>query len=291
MKKRWLLNLILLLVVGGIAAFVVLHPKPVDTGPKTYVVSTLAATGFTRISIEFPTKKPVQFERVDGNWRLVLPYKARASREVVAQIAGIVAASSHEKFPASNAAQYGLDNPALKVKLDDQEFAFGMYNPLTSEQYVQYKDAIYLVNGVYSEAASTQTVELLDKHPLAPGEYIAGFDLGHLEQWETSALNLDFVEGKWKVSSAKAKPDQNVLNQWLMEGWRSLTALAVEPYRPDGKPHPSFEVKLKSGKKIHFDKLQESPELLLARPDEGMMYHFPQEVGFNILNPPVGFKE
>ena len=54
--------------------------------------------------------------------------------------------------------------------------------------------------------------------------------------------------------------------------------------------NPSFEVKLKDGKRVHFDKLQESPELLLARPDEGLLYHFPQDAGFVILNPPVGFK-
>ncbi|TSA50926.1 MAG: hypothetical protein D4R48_00520 [Nitrosomonadales bacterium] len=72
--------------------------------------------------------------------------------------------------------------------------------------------------------------------------------------------------------------------------WRKLMALAAEPYKPDGKPHPSLEIKLKGGKTVHFDKLQESPELLLARPDEGMLYHFPQDIGFSILNPPVGFR-
>jgi len=66
-------------------------------------------------------------------------------------------------------------------------------------------------------------------------------------------------------------------------------AQSVEPYTPDRKAtYPSFEVKLKDGSKVHFDKLQESPELQLGRPDEGVMYHFPQDVGFNMLNPPVG---
>ena len=42
MKARWLLNLALLLAVGGIAAFLYLRPKPVDTTPKEYTVSNLA---------------------------------------------------------------------------------------------------------------------------------------------------------------------------------------------------------------------------------------------------------
>jgi len=51
--------------------------------------------------------------------------------------------------------------------------------------------------------------------------------------------------------------------------------------------HPSFEVKLADGSKVHFDKIQESPELILARPDEGLMYYFPQDEGFVMLNPPI----
>jgi len=39
---------------------------------------------------------------------------------------------------------------------------------------------------------------------------------------------------------------------------------------------------------VHFDKIQESPELLLGRPDEGIIYHFPPDTGFTMLNPPVG---
>ena len=45
-----------------------------------------------------------------------------------------------------------------------------------------------------------------------------------------------------------------------------------------------------SGKTIHFDKLQESPELLLARPDEGLVYHYSNDVGFTMLNPPLNLK-
>jgi hypothetical protein len=41
------------------------------------------------------------------------------------------------------------------------------------------------------------------------------------------------------------------------------------------------------GSKVHFDKIQESPDLLLARPDEGLIYHFPSDIGFSMLNPPL----
>jgi hypothetical protein len=65
-------------------------------------------------------------------------------------------------------------------------------------------------------------------------------------------------------------------------------AKSVEFYSPDRKAtYPSFEVKLADGSKVHFDKLQESPDLILARPDEGLQYHFANDVGFTMLNPPI----
>jgi hypothetical protein len=51
--------------------------------------------------------------------------------------------------------------------------------------------------------------------------------------------------------------------------------------------HPSLEVKLANGSKVHFDKIQESPDLILGRPDEGIMYYFPSDEGFVMLNPPI----
>ena len=78
------------------------------------------------------------------------------------------------------------------------------------------------------------------------------------------------------------------MNTWLEEAWVNARAKAVEPYTPDRRQtYPSFEVKLEGGGKVHFDKIQESPELLLGRPDEGMLYHIEPDIGFTMLNPPV----
>lgn len=288
MKSRWLLNLIMLLAVGGIAAFIYLRPQPVDTETKRHVISGLAPSSFSRLTIAQPTKPLTSLEKKNGRWFLLEPFKARADSDVVESVLVIVTAISLHKFPASKAAQYGLDNPRLKVTIDNEQFSYGMYNPLTGEQYVGYKDAIYLVSPNYSESASVRSEEFIARNPIDVGETLAGFDFSHLEQWESSRLNLDYTDDKWKVSIADAKPDQKELDNWFSSQWQKIAAKSVEPYKPDGNPHPWFAVKLKGGKTIHFDKFQENPELLIARPDEGMIYHFPQDVGFTLLNPPVG---
>lgn len=289
MKARWLVNLFLLVLIGGIASFIYLRPKPEVKVQQTFEISTLKLADFTKVSVEQPTKAPVAFERIDGYWYIAQPYKARADQLLVNRMLSIVAARSKERFPANDLAQFGLDKPRLKLKLGDDEFLFGTFNPVTEEQYVVYKNFVYLLPASYSDSATIQLTEFLDKSPIKPTEKIVGFNFSHLEQWEAKSLNVDLVEGKWVASVASAKTDQNQMNEWFDSYWTHMSVQSVEPYTPDRRAKlPYFEVKLKDGSKVHFDKLQETPELLLGRPDEGMLYHITQDIGFTLLNPPAG---
>lgn len=293
MKKRWLLNLLMLCVVAGLVAFLYLRPKQVAEQEASYEVSTYKLSEFNAISVEYPARAGISFEKVNGFWRLSAPTKMRADQTSVQRILAIIAAKSNDKITDTDLEKFGLTNPELKLKLirdknSVEEFVFGTHNPVTDEQYVAHKNAVYLVSNTYAEAASTQLIELIDKAPLKPTEKVIGFDFSHLEQWEEARLHVDVVGGQWIASIPVAKPQQNEMNEWLEFSWLHNPAQSVEIYTPDRKAtYPSFEVKLADGSKVHFDKIQESPELLLARPDEGLIYHFPSDAGFTMLNPPI----
>jgi Domain of unknown function (DUF4340) len=297
MKKRWLLNLVMLALVAGLVAFLYLRPKTNTSAPSQHEVSTLKLADFTSIKVEFPTQAATSFDKVDGLWRMTSPYKTRADQLSVQRILAIIAAKSTEKFSNTDLAKFGLDKPQLRLKLSGatgtEEFSFGTFNTVTEEQYVGYKDAVYLLSGGYAEAASTQATELIDKNALTKNEakQIAGFDFAHLEQWQALQLRVDIADGNWKTNAPKAKITQNEMNEWLDFSWKQAQAKQVELYTPDHKiSYPSFDLKLKDGKKIHFDKIQEAPDLLLGRPDEGVMYHFNNDVGFTMLNPPLNLQ-
>ncbi len=297
MKKRWLVNLLMLLLVVGIATF--LHLKPQHKAVSNLVeISTLKMGGFDAVKAEFPTKAPTVFEKQNGYWVMRKPYAARADQLSVQRILSIIAATTATKLPLQDAAKYGLDQPSLKLTLSGSQgthvFSFGTFNPVTEEQYVGYQNQVFLLSGQYGEAAATQPIEMVDKMPLASTErkQLAGFDLAHLEQWEENALKVQLgSDGKWTANDPKAKPTQNEMNEWMDFSWVQAQAKSVEFYTPDRKQtYPSFEVLLRDGKKVHFDKIQESPEYLLARPDEGIIYHFANDAGFTMVNPPVNIK-
>ena len=291
MKSRWIVNLLLLVLVLGIGAFIKFRPQQeAKVSEVSYEVSTLKLGAFTKLSIEFPAKAGITFEKQDGYWYLTQPYKARADQIVVQRILSLVGAKSAQKLAVNDLAQFGLDQPKLKLKFDNEEFLFGTFNPVSSEQYVSYQNAVYLLPVSYAETAQSPVEEYLDKSPFKPSEQkqVVGFDFSHLEQWESVRLNVDLVDGVWKASAPKAKPVQADMKEWFDSYWRNISVQRVETYTPDRRvSYPSFEVKLADGKKVHFDKIQESPEFLIGRPDEGVMYHIPMDIGFTLLNPPI----
>ena len=297
MKNRWILNLVMLALVAGLVAFLYLRPNADTSSEIQHEVTTLKLADFNAIKVEFPTQAATTFEKVDGLWRMTAPYKVRADQLSVQRILSIIAAKTPNKFAATDMEKFGLTNPQLKLKLTGatsaEEFIFGTFNTVTDEQYVAYKDSVYLLPASYAEAATVQPIEMIDKNPLSQAEakQINGFDYAHLEQWEDIALQIDIVDGNWKTNATKAKITQNELNEWLDYSWKQTQAKQVELYKPDRKIiYPSFKIKLKDGTKVHFDKIQESPDLLLGRPDEGLMYHFSNDAGFNMLNPPLNIK-
>ena len=284
----------MLAFVAALVAFLYLRPKTDASNQVAHEVTTLKLADFNVIKVEFPTQAPTSFEKIDGLWRMTAPYKTRADQLSVQRILSIIAAKTKDKFTAEDKEKFGLNNPQLRLKLSGatgtEEFVFGTFNTVTDEQYVAYKDSVYLLPSNYADAASTQAIELIDKNPLAQTEakQIVGFDYAHLEQWEEIGLQVDITDGKWKTNAPKSKITQNELNEWLDFSWKQAQSKQVELYTPDRKiTYPSFNIKLKDGTKVHFDKIQESPDLLLARPDEGLLYHFANDVGFTMLNPPL----
>jgi hypothetical protein len=222
---------------------------------------------------------------------MIEPVKARADQFSVQKIISIVATSSSEKLPSNDLAKYGLDKPTMKLKLihkgQEEEFIFGTYNSVTEDQYLLYKDNVYLISGSYSESAATQPIELIDKLPLSQFEEIKYFDFSRLEQWQSKRLKVTRNNNEWSANDS-SQFKQNEMAEWFDMTWVKNPAKSVEKYSIDSRiPYKSFDIHTIDGKKITFIRVQESPETQLYRTDEGLLYHFGSDIGFTMMNPPI----
>ncbi|CAM8380673.1 Domain of unknown function DUF4340 [Candidatus Methylopumilus universalis] len=290
MKNKWLINIILLVMVLSISLFLFLKPTKIKQ-TKQFSISTFNLSDFDSIKIDFPSRASVIFKKSTESWDMIEPVKGRADQFSVQKIISIVATSSSEKLPSNDLAKYGLDKPTMKLKLihkgQEEEFIFGTYNSVTEDQYLLFKENVYLISGSYSEAAATQPIELIDKLPLTKSEEIKYFDFSRLEQWQSKRLKVTRNNNEWSANEG-SQFKQNEMAEWFDMTWVKNPAKSVEKSSIDLRiPYKSFDIHMIDGKKITFLRLQESPETKLYRVDEGLLYNFGSDIGFTMMNPPI----
>ena len=153
MKNRWVINIILLVIVLSISLFLFLKPSEIKQ-KKQFAISAFNLSEFDSIKVDFPSRASVILKKGIESWEMLEPIKGRAEQFSVQKIISIVATSSSEKLPSNDLAKYGLDKPIVKLKLIhkglEEEFIFGTYNSVTEDQYLLYKDNVYLISSAYS---------------------------------------------------------------------------------------------------------------------------------------------
>ena len=296
MKSRWLINigLLLLVLITFFYSWTIFQKEPVES--IRFELSKFKLSDFNELKIDFPSRISTHFKIVNNHWRMLSPHKARADELYVYRILSVLATSSLEKLSSDDLSKYGLDQPNLKITFLGNNlkevFLFGTYNPINEDQYVLYKDNVFLISGGFSETAAFMSTELIEKNPIAKYEKIKSFNFSRLEQWQDSRLKLNNINNAWNVEGKNLLITQSDVNEWYEMTWKNIPAKSVKPYKMDERiGYKSFDIVLKDNKKLIFYRIEESPELLLFRKDEGLLYHFPSDLGFTMLNPHVQQKE
>ena len=268
MKSRILLNLALAALVIVLALFVWFKPKPM--AQTEFKLSTLTSASINRIAVEKPGQPAIVLQKTLAGWRLSAPFQARADEAAVGYLLETLAATSLQRFPATDLGRFQLDNPLLRLTLNDQEFSFGTQNTLTGEVYVATQGGVHLVAPSYLSHALKMPADFAARAFLAEEEKLAGFEFAELKLSQDS-------DGKWSAAPARPNWSQDDFNRWVDE-WRNASSLITQPY--DGTPpQESFTLRLANDKLIPCKILRREPELVLLREDEKLQYHFPAEVG------------
>ncbi|MDD5240323.1 MAG: DUF4340 domain-containing protein [Sulfuricella sp.] len=274
MKARIWLNLGLAALVIGLASLLWLKPKPA-VQPE-FKLTTLAGAGINRITIEKPGQAAIVLQRTPSGWRLSAPFTARADEEMVKRVLEITAATSLQRFPATDLGRFQLDQPLLRLTLNGQEIRFGTQNPLTGDVYAATNGGVYPIAPRYLAHALKIPADFAARALLAEYEKPVGFDFADLTFKQRD-------DGKWLSTPTNTNWSQDELNRWVDE-WRHASSLLTQPY--DGTPaQESLALRLRDGKTISCKILRHEPELVLLREDEKLQYHFPADIGKRLLRP------
>ena len=273
MTRAAVINIALALLVGGLALFLYFRPEP-GVAPEL-VLSTLDPDRVTRVRVE-RGESITALEKRAGSWYLAEPYPARADAFRTRQLLDLLNAKASRKLPATDLARFDLDHPAVRIVFDDQPIAFGTVNEMSNEQYVQAGDGVYLIPLRHAAAVPQDAKALTGRQLFAADEELVEITVG--------PVTMTQQDGRWRLTPEAADLSRDDLNRWG-DDWKGAASLLTQK-RDAKKSGDAVTVKLKNGKTVRLPVLQTEPELILAREDEGLQYHFSAAAGKRLLTVP-----
>lgn len=274
MKKSWLLNAALLILVVALGWFAYLKPRSDE--PTSYALSTLKADQVRHVRLERGGSPAIAIEKKEDLWLITAPFTARADPFHLERLLAIVTARAAHRFAGTDLARFELDQPQARLTIDGQSFSFGTVSAVTREQYVLTGGTVYAIDPRYGGALPATAEQLIGRQLFAGNEAPVRFEDGDFSVAQNG--------GKWSVTPPVADLSQDDFNRWVDE-WRQTAALRAE-HHADKKTIGEIKVEFRDGRKLTLGILQREPELIISRPDEKVRYYFPSETARRLLTPP-----
>jgi hypothetical protein len=277
MSNRPVLNLVLLLVLGGLILLVWFEPGK-ETSPLPDNLSNLHAEDIQRLRIH-RSDGDIAMQKHGARWRLTQPLSAAADQGRIDRLLDILSTSSHAQYPLAevDAAQLGLSPAQYQLQLNDLLMEFGGTEALQQRRYVLINDTVHLITDRYQHYLQAKLVDFIDKQLLPADIEISGLRLPDLE--------LRFVDQRWQIAGASSSASPDSL-QMLLDEWRHARALRVS-LDPLSDPAQNIFLELKnSGEVLHYLLHRSADEIIFTPQNGSINYHFPLDSGQRLLKLP-----
>ncbi|MEJ2632217.1 MAG: DUF4340 domain-containing protein [Acidihalobacter sp.] len=267
--RRLLLNLVLLLVVAGLAVFV-FYPRPKPAPPGIAVAPHIDTAAVRHIRIERRSRPALVFERNNGDWHLTAPISARANPLMMRALLELPRERSAKRYAAAglDLSRYGLKPPRASVHFGSVRIDLGGDNSLNQLRYVLSGDGLYLVTDRLSSLPESAAVNWVSLSLLSPKAHIVRLQLPALD------IRAKQPTG-WTLQPAPAhySADQVVA---LLEAWQRATALQLSaaPEAP-ASTQGDIRIELAGGRRLRLQIVATKPQLVLRNPALGVEYRLP----------------
>ena len=272
------LNLVMFITIAGLAVF--LYFRPQSSNIHKYPLSTSSIETVQNLRI-VRQQQEIALKQLDNHWYLVKPVQARAHEGKIAEILEILTVNSNQRLPLADLERFGLDQPNVRLYLDDEYFGFGGFAPTTNQQYVATSDQVYLISPRYVLALPSNVSDLINPQLLASNEIPVKFELNH--------LTVEFQNEIWRITVQHSDEalDEGTIKHWI-QLWQMAQArelILEQALGSDFVVKGSIKIALQNGQEINLRILQNEFSVLLLRVNDGFGYQFRIDAGQQLLDP------
>jgi hypothetical protein len=167
LRRRWLINLVLLLVAAALALTAQLQQQRTALSAR---LTRLAADDIRSLRLQRAGEPDLRLSRDGDAWQMLEPFPAAAERALIDKLLPIVAAVTHRALPAAavELPRLGLDPAAIRLWLDELELRFGGTEPIAGQRYVQIGDTVYLIDDRHLPQLLAPAEDYLSRRLLPP---------------------------------------------------------------------------------------------------------------------------
>lgn len=157
-----------------LAAAVWLAPAPREPYFKPF--AHIDAEKLSRIEILVLQQPPALLQRQSGAWIVPDAPDAALDPQRLRNLLNILNESVTQAYDAGglDLKEFGLEPPAIVLKLDDHDFRFGASEPLSRRRYVLYASKLYLLTDTHYPLLSRGLGNLILQQPAAGNGSVQG---------------------------------------------------------------------------------------------------------------------
>jgi len=275
LSKRWLVNGLLALVIG--VSLLLGYRDRVQSGSEvTNPITSLMPADVMSVTIQLEDKRIV-LGRLADQWLFISPLQWPANNITLQRILGISVSEAEASMAATgiDLSALGLQDPMVILSLNDTRIVFGTTNNISDRRYLMIGTTIYLLADIHLPFISQGIAGLIDRRLLPPSIPLKTLTLNERKLSKDSTDN-------WQ-SDAPTDISADRLNQFV-NNWQTLEAPAVKIFNQTGMPLEKIVAGLDDDSEIEFLLMSIYPELVIARPDLGVEYHFHEKQQQELLS-------
>ncbi len=275
MARRLLLNLMLAIVVLGLALFIYIDTDKA-TDDKRSTISNIDPDSVSSIKITRLQGEPLSFVKRDGQWFIVGQTEYRADDFQVGTLLALLRSVTDRKYPAStlDLKPMGLMPPLVNISFDDARFDIGTTEPIDRNRYVMHDTTVYLVPDRFQHLLNARYTNFIDRRLLPPGAVVTRLELPGLSLHRDSDMN-------WQLQPEDKTVGADAIRT-LVSDWENARALYVR--EAGGYQGETLRVHLQGvDEPLEFTLQRDYKDIILTRPDRGIQYHLAGDAGLKLL--------